>query len=157
MASFKISGLAPEPFLPLYGLADAQLTEMGIKRYVANGKPGFPDRIELRDVEPGEPVLLLNFEHQPAPTPYRSKHAIFVREGALQRYEAADEIPDSLRMRPLSLRAFDANHMLVDADLTTGSEVESLIAKLLGRRDVAYLHAHFAKRGCYAALIERAP
>jgi hypothetical protein len=157
MATFKISGLAPEPFMPLYGLADAQLTERGIKRYVADGKPGFPDRIELRDVEPGEPVLLLNFEHQPAHTPYRSSHAIFVREGASQRYEAADDIPESLRVRPLSLRAFDINHMLVDADLAASSEVEPLIAKFLGRRDVAYIHAHFAKRGCYAALIERAP
>jgi hypothetical protein len=37
-----------------------------------------------------------------------------------------------------------------------GAEVEGLIEKLLANPEVAYLQAHFAKRGCYAARIERA-
>jgi uncharacterized protein DUF1203 len=37
-----------------------------------------------------------------------------------------------------------------------GVKLEGLVGKLLGRTDVDYLHAHFARRGCYAAHIERA-
>ncbi|MFV3456565.1 DUF1203 domain-containing protein, partial [Mycobacterium tuberculosis] len=36
------------------------------------------------EVDIGDAAILLNYEHQPADTPYRSRHAIFVREGAQQ-------------------------------------------------------------------------
>ena len=119
-------------------------------------KPGFPDRIELRDLEPGETALLLNFVHQPADTPYRASHAIFVREGAEERFEVVDSIPEVIRLRQISLRAFDEQGEMVDADLVDGREIEPLIDRLLAAPEIAYLHAHYAKRGCYAARIERA-
>ena len=154
---FRILGLDPAPFLPLYGLPDAELARHGVTRHVADRTPGFPDRVELRDLEPGETALLLNYEHQPADTPYRSRHAIFVREGAQQRWQGeVGEVPALLRSRTLSVRAFDARHLMVDAGVVDGREVEGLIARLLEDPRVAYLHAHYAGRGCYAALIERA-
>jgi hypothetical protein len=153
--SFRITGLDPAPFAHLYGLSDEALAAHGARRYVADKAPGFPDRIEVRDLAPGETCLLLNYAHQPADTPYRAAHAIFVREGAQRPYEAVDKIPDALRVRPLSLRAFDADHMMVDADLVDGTAVEGLIERLLANPEVAYIQAHYAKRGCYAARIER--
>jgi len=153
--SFRITGLAPEPFRPLFGLDDAQLAAKGIKRCVADSKPGFPDRIELRDAEPGESLLLLNYTHQPANSPYRSSHAIFVLEGARGRYDRIDEVPEVFRPRLLSLRAFDEQGLMVDADLVDGREVEGLIERFLGNDAVAYIQAHYAKRGCYAGRIER--
>ena len=80
--SFRITGLDPAPFRRLYGLSGVELARLGVKRATADTKPGFPDRVEMRDAEPGESVLLLNYVHQPAKTPYRASHAIFVREGA---------------------------------------------------------------------------
>jgi hypothetical protein len=154
--SFRITGLDPAPFAHLYGLSDEALAAHGARRYVADKAPGFPDRIELRDLSPGETCLLLNHAHQPADTPYRASHAIFVREGAERAYEAVDEIPQVLRVRPLSLRAFDADHMMVDADLVEGQAVEGLIERLLANAEVAYIQAHYARRGCDAARIERA-
>ncbi len=153
---FRITGLDPAPFRHLFGLPDEALAAYGARRYVANAKPGFPDRIEIRDAEPGERLLLLNYTHQPADTPYRASHAIFVREGAEEAYDKIDEIPEPLRVRPVSLRAFDAAHEMVDADVIDGKELESLIVRFLENREVAYLQAHYAKRGCYAARIERA-
>lgn len=153
---FRITGLSPEPFRHLYGLSDADLAAHGAQRYVADDKPGFPDRIEVRDAEPGESLLLVNHMHQPADTPYRSSHAIFVLEGAETIYDRTGEVPEVLRVRPISLRAFDAGHMIVDADLARGDEVEALIRRYLARSDTAYLHAHYATRGCYAARITRA-
>jgi hypothetical protein len=155
LMDFRIQGLSPEPFIDLYGRCDEDLASRNAKRYLANAKPGFPDRIELRDVEPGESVILVNHMHQPANTPYRASHAIFVREGAEKAYAAVNEIPLVLRGRPISLRAFDANHWLVDADACSGQVLDVLIWQFLSNPAVEYLQAHFATPGCYAARIDR--
>jgi hypothetical protein len=153
--AFRIRGLSPEPFRHLFGLDDAALAAAGAQRYVVDQAPGFPDRIEVRDLQPGETALLLNYVHQAADTPYRASHAIFVREGATAAYDAVDEIPEVIRIRAISLRAFDAADMMVDADLVNGAEMEAAIGRMFARPEVAYLHAHYAKRGCYAARIDR--
>jgi Protein of unknown function (DUF1203) len=152
---FRITGLSSDPFRHLFGLTDEELAKRGAKRYVADTKPGYPDRIELRDAEPGETVILLNYVHQPANTAYRASHAIFVREGAETTYDRINEIPEAMRSRQLSLRAFDAEHLMVDAELVDGSHIEDVIERFFANPHIAYLHAHFAKRGCYAARIER--
>lgn len=152
---YKITGLSPQPFLALYGLSDAELAERNVKRYRADKRPGFPDRIEIRDVEPGENVLLVNYVHQAGSTPYRASHAVFVREGAEQTATFFNEIPESLKLRPLSVRAFDAGHWMVDADLCDGQDLDGLMRRFLGNGNVDYLQVHFAKRGCYAARVER--
>ncbi|MBW8848060.1 MAG: DUF1203 domain-containing protein [Burkholderiales bacterium] len=150
--SFRITGLSAQPFAHLFGLSEAELAAHGAQRFSGEG---LPDRVELRDSRADETLLLINHEHQPADTPYRSRHAIFVREQAGAPFDAIDTVPDALRRRMLSLRAFDANHLMVDADLVDGAAVEGLIERLLAQPEVAYVHAHFARRGCYAALIQR--
>jgi hypothetical protein len=153
--SFRVTGLDPAPFRHLFGLSDAVLAAQGVKRYLVNSKPGFPDRVEVRDMEVGETALLLNYTHQPADTPYRASHAIFVREGADRAAEFIGEVPEVMRLRMISLRAFNEAGEMLDADLAEGGEIEPLILRFLGDPDVAYLHAHYAKRGCYAARIQR--
>jgi len=156
MNSFRISGLPAAPFAHLFGLGDAELAAQGVMRYLVDAKPDVPDRIELRDLEPGERALLLNYVHQNADTPYRASHAIFVREDASEAYDRVDEVPDVLRIRPLSLRAFNAGGLMLDADLVDGTQVETLIERLFANPDAEYIQAHYAKRGCYAARIDRA-
>jgi Protein of unknown function (DUF1203) len=153
--SFRITGLDAAPFRRFYGLADDELQSFGVKRLIADSKPGFPDRIELRDVDEGEALLLLNYLHQPAATPYRASHAIFVREWAETPYQAVDEAPEVLWLRPISLRAFDEGGDMIDADLTGGGDLKAPIERLFANPAVAYIHAHYAKRGCYAARIDR--
>jgi len=152
---FRITGLDPAPFRHLFGLSDADLRQHGAVRHIVDKKPGFPDRIGVRDAEPGESVLLLNYTHQPADNPYRASHAIFVLENATAAYDRVDEVPEVLRVRMISLRAFDADDLMVDADVVDGKELEGAIDRLLADSRVAYLHAHYAKRGCYAARIDR--
>jgi len=152
---YQIVGLSPKPFPQLYGLSDEALAERQAKRYRADRRPGFPDRIELRDVNPGDHVLLVNHVHQPGATPYRASHAVFVREGAERAAVFLNEVPEALEVRPLSVRAFDADHWMVDADLCEGRDLDGLIRRLLERDTVDYLQVHFAKRGCYAARVER--
>ena len=152
---FRVSGLNPEPFCHLYGLSEAQLLAQGARRYTVDKTPGFPDRIELRDLAPGETALLVNYTHQAADPPYRASHAIFVREGAQKCVSVIDEIPEVMQRRMLSLRAFDAAHMMVDATLVDGRQARETVERLLSNDSVAYIQAHYAQRGCYAARIER--
>lgn len=153
--SFAISGLDPAPFRPFYGRSDAELAEARVVRMTADAKPGFPCRVTLEDAEPGETLLLINHEHLPVDTPYRSRHAIFVREGAEVAARFVGQVPKQLASRLLSVRAFDAAGMMTDADVIEGHDLEPLIARFFADPAVAYLHAHNARRGCFAARIDR--
>lgn len=156
MSGFVIRGLDPAQFEPLFGLSDDALVERGARRMTATAKPGFPCRVTLEDAEPGETMILVNFEHLPVDSPFRSRHAVFVREGAYGQAEYRDSVPAQFRSRMLSVRAFDDAGMMVEADLVDGQALEPAIENMLADPAVAYLHAHFAKPGCFAGRIDRA-
>jgi len=153
--SFRVAGLDPSLFADLHGLSDAELAARGMQRVRVERKPDAPCRISLDDAEVGETVLLLNYDHQAADTPYRQQGPIFVRETGA-RFEAENLIPPALARRTLSLRGFDADHMMIEADLVDGAEAAQLVERFFANADVAYIHAHYAKRGCYAARFDRA-
>ena len=152
---FQISALNIDKFSHLFGQDQEALARLGVQRKVVDNSPGFPCRVSLRDAEVGEKVLLMNYEHQPMPTPFRSSHAIFVREWASQAMPDRNEVPEMFRHRLLSVRAFDASGMMIDADVIDGERLESLIEHLLANKSTNNLHIHNAKPGCYAALVER--
>lgn len=154
--SFRVTGLSAKPFRHLFHLSEAELAEHGARRYLVDKTPGFPDRIEMRDCDPGESVLLLNHVCQPAASPYHATHAIFVREGAAQRYEAVDTIPDVMRLRLLSLRAYDRHGMMLDAEVAQGTDITPIINRFFANPEIDYIHVHNAKRGCYSGRIDRA-
>ena len=154
--NFRIQGLPAAPFESLYDLSDVALAARGVRRCRVDRSPGFPCRVSLEDAACGETVLLLNWEHLPLASPYRSRHAIYVREHALPASPAINEVPQSLWRRLLSVRAFDGEGMMVDADVVEGHALEAAIARLLGTPDAAFLHLHNAKPGCYAARVDRA-
>jgi hypothetical protein len=124
-------------------------------RVLADKKPGYPCRISLQDAEVGDSVLLFHYEHQTAATPFRASHAIYVREFAQAAQLQPNEIPVMLLQRILSLRAFDQHGMLRDADLAEGDQLAARIEEMLANPEIAYLHLHFAKPGCYAARADR--
>jgi hypothetical protein len=153
--SFRVLGLDPRQFRHLQGLSDAALSAIGARRCVVDAHPGFPDRTEIRDLDVGETAILLNDEHQPSDTPDRSRRAIFIREGANRRLDMTGALPDAISIRPISLRAFDTHGEMVAADIAEGLALTPLIHRFLARPDVACLHAHDARRSCYAALVVR--
>ena len=65
-------------------------------------------------------------------------------------------MPDSLRIRLLSLRAYDDHGMMLNADVVEGKAIETVIERLFADPAVRYIHVHNARRGCYAARVERA-
>lgn len=152
---FRITGLPAEPFDELFSLSDEALAERRAMRVVADQPHGYPCRISLTDAQPGQALILLHYEHQPADSPFRASHAIYIREGERQ-YDRVDEVPDQLRRRLLSVRGFDARGMLRDADVVQGTALEPLVERLFADAQVAYLHIHMARPGCYAARVDRA-
>ena len=153
---FQISALPLDRFSHLFDKSDDALASLGIRRSIADSMPGYPCRVSLQDAEVGESVLLMNFEHQPAPTPFRSSHAIYVREAAAQAAPALNETPPMLRSRLLSVRAFDNAGMMVDADIVDGQDLEGLLLRMLASEPVDSVHLHNARLGCYLAAAVRA-
>jgi hypothetical protein len=152
---FRITGLPAEPFAHLFDLSDDALAARRAMRVVADETHGYPCRISLTDAEPGQTLILLNYEHQPANSPFRSNYAIYIRESE-EPFDRIDEVPDQLRRRLLSVRGFDEHGMLCDADVAQGTALEPLIERLFADDRVDYLHIHFARPGCYAARVDRA-
>lgn len=153
--AFRVLGLPVEPFTRLFSMSDHELAAHQAVRRIADSKPGFPCRISLTDAEPGQEVILVHFEHHAVASPFRASHAIYVREGEIT-YDAIDRVPDQLRLRLLSVRAFDRLGMLIGADVVDGKQLEDVVMQQLNDDRAAYLHVHYAKPGCYAARIERA-
>jgi hypothetical protein len=155
MASFQLVGLSPEPFAPLFALSAAELSRIDARRVFADSKPGFPCRVSLEDAEVGEELLLLHFEHLPAASPYRSSGPIFVRKAATQAVVKAGVIPDYVRTRLMSVRAYDATHQMIDAAVCPGSETARVIDSMFSLGEAAYIHLHNANRGCFSCAVRR--
>ena len=156
LMGFQISGLKFAEFAPLVGLSDGQLEALNVRRVVADRHPGFPCRVSLIDAQPGESVLVVNYEHLPVDSPYRARYAIYVRQNATEARVARDEIPPVLQKRLLSVRAFSAAGMLLDADIAEGAPaLAPVIERLLAPEQVAFLHLHNARPGCFAARVDR--
>ncbi len=154
MHSFRIRGLDAGQFAHLFSMSDAQLAEHDAIRVVA-ADDGYPCRVSLTDATPGDAVILLHYAHHRTRTPFRASFAIYVREGE-RTYDAVGEVPAQLRRRLLSLRGYDAAGMMRCADVVEGVHLEARVDEMLQDAQLAYIHVHFAKAGCYAALIERA-
>jgi hypothetical protein len=157
---FRISGLPVEPFVPYFSMSGADLLAHGARRVVATASMASnlmpPCRVSLRDAEPGEVSILLNYPHHITPTsPYRASGPIYVREGVRETASVVNHVPAQQRTRLLSVRAYDADGIMVDADVMEGTELEAAIHRMFGRDDVAFLHAHNARRGCYSCRIDR--
>ncbi len=154
--SFRITGVDPENFSDLWKADDAARAAAGVHLVTATASPGFPDRITLEDAEIGEELLLLNHTSQTADSPFRATHAIYVRKGDPTPFDAVDDLPSAMLARPQSLRGFDAEGMMRDADLAEGNAIAEVIERLFENPDIVEIHAHNAKQGCFLAKVTRA-
>jgi hypothetical protein len=153
---FQISGLPLHSFAGLLQMNADQLQAAGVVDLRVEDEHTWPCRVTLQDAVPGERVLLLNYRHQPAESPYAASGPIVVRREAGHTHVAVNEVPEQQRIRLLSVRAYDAKHWIVGAEVTPGTELESIIQKFFADPRVAYLHLHNARFGCYSARVDRA-
>jgi hypothetical protein len=79
---FRIRGLPAEQFAPLFSLSDEELAATGAVRRIADDRnPGYPCRVSLTDSNPGDELILVNYEHHAVDSPYRMRFAIYLRAG----------------------------------------------------------------------------
>ena len=153
--SFQIHALPHDQFDHLFTMSDSELANERAIRTTVTTSPGYPCRVSLSDANIGETVILVNFEHQTADSPYRAAHAIFVRENIKQAKPEIDVVPKLFDSRLISIRAFDDKHHIVQADVFDGSHLKESIQTIFQDTKIEYLHLHNAKPGCYLARVTR--
>jgi uncharacterized protein DUF1203 len=153
--AFRLTPLPLAPFAKLFGLDDAALAPHYARRVTADESPGFPCRVSLKEAEVGETLLLLPFAHHDVASPYAGFGPIYVRENAQPARLEAGEIPGVVRSRLLSVRGYDTAGMMLYGDVVEGRRVEDTITRQFADPQVAYIHLHNAKRGCYSCRVER--
>jgi hypothetical protein len=154
--AYRIEGLSPDTFRPLFGLSDEALARRGARRVTATGKPGFPCRVSLVDAEPGETLLLVNHVSNDVEHPYRSAFAVFVRETAEAAAMCVDTVPEVMQGRPLGLRGYGKDGSLVAAALALPGAADATIRELFGNSVVQRIDVHNAAHGCFVAHVARA-
>ena len=154
--TYKITGLEPSQFAHLVGLSDEELARHNAVRVTADKDRGFPCRVTLEDAHAGDSLILLHHTSHDVTTPYRSAYAIYIRENADAPALYEDRTPPVFESRPLGLRGFGADGNLKNALLALPGEADVKIRELLADPAIAYIDAHNAAHGCFAARVERA-
>jgi hypothetical protein len=116
-----------------------------------------PCRHCLRDASNGEDLLLLSW-HLPRPRGiYWTPSPIFLHARDCPRFDAPNVIPDIVRSRLVSVRAYDADGMcLYDLGHTgDGAEIDAPLAHAIGDGRTVFVNIHTAKPGCLLCQVER--
>jgi len=153
--TYMIRGLDPADFKPLFAMADGELAERRVVRVTADSDHGFPCRVSLEDATSGEELVLTHHTSHDVDTPFRHSYAIYVRKEADQAAEYIDRCPPVFEGRPIALRCFSGEGMLIGAQLALPGSADEAIREALSALDVAYIDAHNAAHGCFAARITR--
>ncbi|WP_299175550.1 DUF1203 domain-containing protein [uncultured Brevundimonas sp.] len=155
--TYCIQPLPLASFQSLFDLTEEALHAVGARRMVAETPRSAPCRVSLTDAEPGERLVLTNFRHLDAPaSPYRADGPVFVREAAVEAHPEPGELPDQLTRRLLSVRLYDADWLMTDAEVVEGAELDARLRAWSARPEAAVIHIHTARRGCYLAAAVRA-
>jgi hypothetical protein len=121
---------------------------------MADSPVDYPCRHCLQWAEPGERMILFPYDAIPSGHPYSERGPIFVHERQCPRHAASGQFPSAFRNGRV-FRAYNARLDIIDAQLQNGSAAESIIEKLLGNPETAFVDARSATHGCYTFRLER--
>ena len=156
MTDFIIKPLEKHIFAGFVKATELELKTHNATWILADANPGFPCRVSLVEANVGERVLVLPYAHHDVASPYRASGPIYVREHAEAAQLGVNEIPEILRERVLSVRAYNNQHYMVHAEIVQGAALQASIRKLLDNSHLAYLHIHNANPGCFNCSVYRA-
>ena len=150
--TYQIEPLPRALFTSLFALSDAELADVGARRWTDDLGGRAPCRVSLRDAEPGDRLILVNHAHLTDPTsPYCAAGPIFVREAAIEADLDPDHAPEMLTRRPLSIRVYDAASMMMEGEVIDGGDLDARLHHWFAHPKTHQVHVHFAPRGCYLA------
>jgi hypothetical protein len=122
---------------------------------VADATPGYPCRRCLTDARVGEPLILASADPFRTDSAYRGRSPIYLHSDGCPSADGSTTLPPIVFERPQAVRAYDADAMMLDAEIAEGSELENIVNHFLANPDVSYLHVHNALPGCFNFRIER--
>jgi len=128
--------------------------EAGAVALLATG--GEPLRCCLRNAEPGEALILFNYEPPLPEGPYREKGAVFAHASECSCAVDGHEYPSDWRGRPQVLRAYDKRGWIHAATVHDGSSPEAAIAAAFEDPEVVEVHSRNVAYGCFMFALQRA-
>ena len=153
--TYRIAGLDPATFQPFFAMDAGQLAACRATLQRASASRGFPCRVSLRDADEGDELVLVHHVNHDVETPYRNAFAVFVRRAANEAALYVDECPPVFEGRPLAMRGYSEAGNLVAARLAMPGEADDIIRDMLTDPAIAYIDAHNAAHGCFAARVQR--
>jgi Protein of unknown function (DUF1203) len=124
---------------------------------VADSEPGWPCRQCLRDARVGEELVLVSYDPFDASStsPYRTPSPVFLHRQPCHPAAPTADPPVQLTSRRLSLRAFDADDMMLGGHVVDGQDLGKVLADLFADDATVQVHVHNAAPGCFAARVTR--
>ena len=116
----------------------------------------YPCRRCLEDGHLGEEILLVSYDPFLAASPYTGPGPVFVHRKDCTPYKCDGSVPGQQSRRLLSVRAYDVNHLMVECDVVEGKDLAEKAESFFASANVKYLHAHYARPGCFAVRIDKA-
>ncbi len=142
---------------PISDVDADRLRASGGEVYIADSEPGYPCRQCLRDAEIGDELILVSYDPFTAESPYRSASPIFLHRFACPSVRESNEqsLPLQLTRRQLSVRSFNKEEMMIDAEVIDGSHLADTLGKFFGDDEAELVRIHNAGRGCWATDVGR--
>lgn len=128
-----------------------------LRRAISTGT-GAPCRHCLRNGTTGEEMLLGSY-HLPSPTGiYWTPSPIFLHARDCAAYTGQDEIADIIRTSLISVRAYDAEQIILYdlGQVAEGPHADAPLARALADPRTAFVNIHTAKPGCLLCRVDRA-
>ncbi|HEU4940140.1 MAG TPA: DUF1203 domain-containing protein [Candidatus Eisenbacteria bacterium] len=154
--NYRVLGLSPDPFEPMFRMSDEELAALGAVRRVADEANSYPCRVSLAEAELGEELLLLPYRHQASTSPYQASGPIYVRRNARVPFDAVNRIPPMQERRLSSVRAYDSAGFMKECDVVPGADLDLTLRRFFANPEVHTIHVHNARPGCFAFRVERA-
>lgn len=155
LINFIIQPLSKSVLNGFNELSKQALADRNAKWIRVDAHPGYPCRVSLKDAKIGERVLAVSFTHHNVSSPYRASGPIFIREKAEMATLEMNEVPEILKDRLLSVRAYDSEHMMVGAEIVAGRDLPAGISRQFESGGVEYIHIHNANPGCFNCVAYR--
>lgn len=153
---FQILPISEEAFAHLLQLNDDELASNYAVRQTVDVHPGFPCRFSLEDAPIGEEVLLFPFAHLQSEGPYHASGPVFVRTSTQGFMPAVNQVPNMLKLRAQSIRAYNADNIMIAATVVKGEAVKTTLQKMFANTLIVEVHLHNAKPGCFNCKAVRA-
>ncbi|ASY56431.1 MULTISPECIES: DUF1203 domain-containing protein [Sinorhizobium] len=125
------------------------------ERHISDGD-GVPCRHCLRNVEEGEPYLILAYRPFSSAQPYAETGPIFMHADACPAPDGALRPPILTSSKDYLLRGYGSDERIVygSGGVVPVEMLERRAEELLARTDIAYVHVRSAKYNCYQCRIE---